>query len=74
MSRANGANGGSRGSDVWAITSFYNPIGYRRRRENFDHFRRRLNVPLVAVELGFGEKFELGRATPTSWCRCGAAT
>ncbi len=50
---ANGAG------DLWAITSFYNPIGYRRRLLNYREFRARLNVPLVAVELAFDRGFEL---------------
>ena len=43
---------------LWAITSFFNPLGYRRRRENYQVFRRHLNLPLVAVELAYRE-FEL---------------
>ena len=44
---------------LWAITSYFNPIGYRRRLQNFHEFRRRLGVPLLAVELAYGERFEL---------------
>jgi hypothetical protein len=44
---------------LWAITSYFNPAGYRSRLENFREFRRRLTVPLVAVELGYGAGFEL---------------
>lgn len=47
------------GGDLWAITSFFNPMGYRRRLANFRQFRARLGLPLVAVELGFGPEFEL---------------
>lgn len=46
-------------SDVWAITCFFNPAGYRQRYRNFKVFRERLTVPLVAVELGYGNDFEL---------------
>lgn len=46
-------------SVLWAITSYFNPIGYRRRFENFQEFRRRLTVPLLAVELGYKDHFEL---------------
>jgi hypothetical protein len=49
-----------REAELWAITAYFNPAGYRRRRENFRRFRQRLAVPLVAVELGFGPDFELG--------------
>ncbi len=38
---------------LWAITCYFNPAGYRRRRENYRIFRERLGVPLVTVELGF---------------------
>lgn len=44
---------------LWAITSFFNPAGYRSRLTNYRLFRSRLNVPLVAVELSFTGKFEL---------------
>ena len=43
----------------WAITCYFNPVGYRRRLENFHIFRKRLKVPLVAVELAFDKKFQL---------------
>ena len=46
-------------SELWAITSFFNPIGYRRRLENYKHFRRHLTVPLLTVELSFSGDFEL---------------
>jgi hypothetical protein len=29
---------------LWAITTFFNPAGYRRRRENYRVFRERLGV------------------------------
>ena len=45
---------------LWAITSFFNPVGYQSRLTNFRHFRARLRVPLVAVELSFSGNFELG--------------
>lgn len=44
---------------LWTITSFFNPVGYRRRRENFRIFRQHLPTPLVAIELSFGRAFEL---------------
>ena len=45
--------------DFWAITSYFNPMRYARRRSNFRIFRERLNVPLIAVELAYGDEFEL---------------
>jgi len=44
---------------LWAITSFFNPAGYKSRLTNYRLFRSRLNVPLVTVELSFTGKFEL---------------
>jgi hypothetical protein len=49
-------------STIWSITSYYNPSRYRRRLENFRHFRQALCGPLLAVELGYGDAFELSRA------------
>jgi hypothetical protein len=44
---------------VWAITSYFNPVGYRRRLSNYRIFRSNLAVPLVTVELSFDGRFEL---------------
>jgi hypothetical protein len=44
---------------LWAITTYFNPVGYRRRLANYKLFHARLNVPLVAVELAYGQDFEL---------------
>ena len=46
-------------SRLWAVTSYFNPAGYRRRLQNYRTFRKRLSVPLVAVELAYGPTFEL---------------
>jgi hypothetical protein len=48
-----------RSANLWAITCYFNPVGYRRRLENYRIFRQRLKVPLVALELSFGEEFQL---------------
>lgn len=47
------------GGRVWAVTSYFNPLGYRSRRENYGEFARRLGLPLLAVELGFERGFDL---------------
>ena len=47
-------------SPLWAVTSYYNPAGFSSRRRNYQVFRRSLGVPLLTVELGYGESFELG--------------
>ena len=52
-------------SRLWAITSYFNPVGYQRRLENYRIFRQRLTVPLVTVELSFAPVFEL--AKEVSW-------
>jgi hypothetical protein len=44
---------------MWAITSYYNPMRYKRRLENYRIFRKNLTIPLLAVELSFDGKFEL---------------
>jgi hypothetical protein len=45
---------------LWAITSYFNPIGYRSRLENYKTFRDRLDVPLLTVEWSVDGRFELG--------------
>jgi len=47
---------------LWAITAYFNPGGYRQRLANYRVFRRRLDVPLVAVELSYGDDFELTKS------------
>jgi hypothetical protein len=44
---------------LWAITCYFNPIGYQRRLDNYHTFRRRLTVPLVTVELSYQRHFDL---------------
>ena len=44
---------------VWAITSYFNPRRYRRRLANYRVFCRRVGIPLLTVELGYGDSFEL---------------
>src|SRR5262245_28638638 len=44
---------------LWAITAYFNPVGYRRRYANYQMFRRHLSIPLLTVELAFDRDFEL---------------
>ena len=44
---------------MWSITSYYNPVRYKRRLANYRAFRENLAVPLVTVELSFDGRFEL---------------
>jgi hypothetical protein len=48
-----------KGDGLWAITSYWNPVRYRRRRANYRVFREHLKLPLLAVELAHGPEFEL---------------
>jgi hypothetical protein len=45
--------------NLWAITSYFNPVGYERRLHNYHTFRRHLTVPLVTVELAYRDEFDL---------------
>lgn len=46
-------------SKLWAVTSYFNPAKYHRRLENYQTFRRHLNIPLVTVELAQDGQMEL---------------
>jgi hypothetical protein len=54
------------GGSLWAMTTFYNPEGYRTKRENYDRFRSGLaaaDVPLLTLELAFGDApYELAQS------------
>lgn len=56
--------------DLWAITCYFNPMGYRRRLENFRVFRSRLIVPLVAVEVTYDGMFQLRQTDAEVVVRC----
>jgi hypothetical protein len=45
--------------ELWAITSYFNPMHYERRLLNYRIFRSRLKVPLLAIELAYDSNFEL---------------
>ena len=47
-------------ANLWAVTSYFNPMGYRRRRQNYRVFHERLQAPLATIELSFNGQFELG--------------
>jgi hypothetical protein len=44
---------------MWAMTSYYNPVRYKRRLANYRIFRELLRIPLVTVELSFDGHFQL---------------
>src|SRR5579863_3245032 len=46
-------------TDLWAITCYFNPAGYRRRLANYRLFREHLIVPLVTIELAYEGNFAL---------------
>lgn len=44
---------------MWAITCYFNPMGYQRRRENYRIFRTCLTVPLLTIEWNLDGNYEL---------------
>ena len=44
---------------IWAVTSYFNPLGFDRRYLNFAAFRRELDLPLLTVEWSPESRFEL---------------
>lgn len=44
---------------LWAVTSYFNPAGFRTRLENYQTFRAHLEVPLLTVEASFDGRFVL---------------
>lgn len=47
---------------LWAVTSYFNPIGWRSRLETYRLFRAHLGVPLLTVEWSAEGRFALGPA------------
>jgi hypothetical protein len=47
---------------MWALTTYFNPIRYKRRLSNYRIFRNNLHIPLVTVELSFDGKYELTKS------------
>lgn len=45
--------------ELWGITTYFNPMHWRKRRANYRVFRQHLRIPLVAVELGYDGQFDL---------------
>lgn len=43
--------------DFWVVTSFYNPVGYTRRTQNYRAFRLELGLPLLTIELAERGRF-----------------
>ena len=42
----------------WAITSYFNPGGFKSRLQNYKTFRKHLNIPLIAVSNGLLDTIE----------------
>ncbi len=55
---------------LWAITSYFNPMRYRSRLENYRIFRSRLDAQLLTVELGYDDSFELTDRDADLLVRC----
>jgi hypothetical protein len=47
-------------SDLWVVTSYFNPAGYRTHLPKYRLFRERIGSPLLTVELAYGTDFALG--------------
>jgi hypothetical protein len=45
--------------ELWGITCYFNPVGYKRRLQNYHVFRRHLTIPLITVELAYRDGFDL---------------
>lgn len=56
-------------SKLWAVTSYFNPAGYKRRFENYLRFRDALQVPLVVAELSYTGEFVIPEDAHTSVVR-----
>lgn len=60
---------------LWALTSYFNPAGFRSRRANYLRFRDGLGVPLVTAELSLDGHFDLGPGDADILVQhCGSAT
>ncbi len=61
-------------SDLWCITTYFNPCHYRTRQENYARFSaplRAAGIPLLTVECAFGhEPFELEPGPDVLQVRC----
>lgn len=44
---------------LWAVTAYFDPFGDGQRLPAYREFRRRIRVPLIAVELSYGDGFDL---------------
>lgn len=54
-------------SGLWVVTPYYNPVGYKTRRTNYEifvHLLRRSGIPVLTVECAFGDQpFDLPEST-----------
>lgn len=44
---------------MWGLTCYFNPLGWKSRRQIFETFRRSLRIPLVVVEWSPSGQFEI---------------
>lgn len=67
MSNFNPASSYNPCDDLWVITTYYNPAGYRTKRENYERFAAPIKsaaIPLITLEAAFGTApFELEPAS-----------
>ena len=45
---------------TWAISAYFNPMGYESRKNNFEVFREHLQIPLLVVEFSHDGQFQIG--------------
>ncbi|MDP3646330.1 MAG: hypothetical protein Q8R25_04545 [bacterium] len=59
---------------LWVITTYFNPCGYKTRRDNYELFAfsmRNAGIPLLVVECAFGDQpFELPESLDVVQVRC----
>jgi hypothetical protein len=46
-------------NQLYVLTTYYNPMRFRRRRANYEYFRSQLHAPLITVELMYNSEPEL---------------
>lgn len=44
---------------IWGVAAYFNPAGYRSKRENYRLFRGRFPLPLLTLEVSTTGRFDL---------------
>jgi len=64
----------ARSGPLWAITSVFNPMGYKQRPANYQRFRDALTIPLATVELGYDGHWNLDASAADIYLRVGGGS